>query len=198
MFRVSSEHAGATKYISKLSRPELCRHSRLGSLPAPRRIFMISLALMLIALLAETSCPLTALAARPSGAEEDLTIVEVYSSDSTGKSRASYRVGENLLIWVAVRNDGADLDLLPRGPVVWIELDYVSDDVPFPVGVQFSIQRLPGGGTVIRWGAGFYLNPTNLQLGDYEAHVYISDAMISDGGKFYNASMTSVFTVTGA
>lgn len=169
----------------------------LTSIETERGVLHLSLAAILIFLILQAFL-FTSFGTGIDGAMEDLKILELYGTDPSGKPQAAFKRGESLILWVTVRNDGDDLDFIPRGPIIWIELDYINESVPFTAGVQFSIQRLTGRGATLRWGAGFYLSPTNLPAGYYEARAYISDAMISEGGKFYNATMTFVFTVTTA
>ncbi len=100
------------------------------------------------------------------------------------------------MIWIAILNEGSDLDFMPQGPVVWIEVAYTGGTVPVPMGIQFAIQRIPGGGHKLIWGAGFQLDRGGLPVGRYTANAFVSDKLIAAGGKFYNARMSFDFFVT--
>jgi hypothetical protein len=111
-----------------------------------------------------------------------IAIVALYLSDMRNATKSSFSPGETLIVWVIVRNSGASLE---RG-VIWAEVD---DPSGAPLMVQFQIGGI-GRGAEVRYGFSLTLS-ADAQLGAYRAKAFVSDRMISEGGKFLASQATS-------
>jgi len=108
----------------------------------------------------------------------------------------SFTRGQTLIVWVVVNNSASNLDLLPQGPVIWVEID---DSNNAPLTVQYHLGIILGG-EVTREGFSVALSygpglSSGLPIGTYTATGFVSDKMISQGGRFI-AQVSTNFTVS--
>ncbi|MEM3463141.1 MAG: hypothetical protein QXJ15_05695, partial [Candidatus Bathyarchaeia archaeon] len=114
-----------------------------------------------------------------------VAIAALYLSDMGNATRSTFSPGETLIVWVVVRNAGAPLE---RG-TIWAEVD---DPGGVPLMVQFQIAAIGRGAEV---KAGFSLTlSADAYPGAYKVKAFVSDKMISEGGKFL-ASQAGSFVV---
>jgi len=171
------------------------KRSTHGSPLRGRRIILLGISILSILLL---SSVIWTPGIRTSSAQEvNVEIVGVYTTDSNGTNKTTFSRGQTVIVWVAVRNLGSDLDLSPLGPIIWIEVD---DPRIAPLTVQYHIGVLPGGGRVKREGFSVFLGYSpgfiEIPLGKYSASGFVSDKMISQGGSFFVPQVTITFNVT--
>lgn len=105
----------------------------------------------------------------------NVVITNVYMTDMSRNTKTVFHPGETLIVWVEVVNTGADL----VDGIVWVQI--VSPN-GVPVGVYFHVGLIARGQTV-KEGFGITL-PSNAPLGEYRVTGFVSDRMISEGGKF--------------
>ena len=110
-----------------------------------------------------------------------IRIASLYVTDQSGENRSSFNPGETVIIRVVVQNGGAELE---KG-MIWIEVS-TPNGVPIPpVFVETKIKR----GEMITVGVSTPLSD-DANLGQYTANSYVSNKMISQGGKFLTKSKT--------
>ncbi len=114
-----------------------------------------------------------------------ITIVAVYLTDPAGLNRSGFRPGETAVVRVIVQNGGAEL----KKGMIWVEVDN-PDGVP--ISVTFVETTIGRGGTVTV-GVSTTLAESSVS-GYYNANSYVSDKMISQGGKFF-ANAKTIFQV---
>jgi hypothetical protein len=115
-----------------------------------------------------------------------VVISQVYVTDTTGSPSGVFSVGQTVLIWVIVQNNGA-----PFQGVIWVQ---VLDPNGTPQSIQLQISTL-GTGASVKVGFGFTAS-ANLPHGIYTANALVSDKLISQGGTFL-ASTKTQFALTG-
>ncbi len=115
-----------------------------------------------------------------------VVISQVYVTDTTGSPSGVFSVGQTVLIWVIVQNNGA-----PFQGVIWVQ---VVDPNGTPQSIQLQISTL-GTGVSVKVGFGFTAS-ANLPHGIYTANALVSDKLISQGGTFL-ASTKTQFALTG-
>jgi len=124
-------------------------------------------------------------------------IVGVYTTNMSGANMTTFSRGQTIIVWVAVRNSGSDLDFSPLGPIIWIE---VVDPRNSPFTVQFHIGVLLGGGRISRAGFSVLLaygpGLTDIPLGRYKSNAFVSDKMIALGGSFFAPQVSTTFDVS--
>ena len=114
-----------------------------------------------------------------------ILILSINVTDVNGNAKARFRPGETITIWVVVHNAGAEI---PMG-IIWVEI-YSSRG--HPLTIQFQVTTLKRGDTA---KAGFSIVlPADAPPGTYGAEGYVSDKMISKGGKFH-ANKRTTFAV---
>lgn len=127
----------------------------------------------------------------------NIQIVGVYTTNSTGYNMTTFKRGQTVIVWVAVRNLGSDLDLPPLGPIMWVE---IADPRNAPFTVQFHIGVLLGGGRITRAGFNVRLDYgpgiVDIPTGTYRASGFVSDKMISQGGSFFAPQGSTTFEVS--
>jgi len=116
-----------------------------------------------------------------------VAIVALYLTDLGNASRSAFSPGETLIVWVVVRNTGSPLE---RG-TIWAEVD---DPGGVPLMVQFQITTI-GRGAEVRAGFSLMLS-TGAYLGAYRVKAFVSDKMISEGGKFLANQISSFVVVS--
>jgi len=110
-----------------------------------------------------------------------IRISSLYVTDQSGENRSSFNPGETIIIRVVVQNGGAELE---KG-MIWVEVS-TPNGVPIPpVFVETKIKR----GEMITVGVSTPLSD-DANLGQYTANSYVSNKMISQGGKFLTKSKT--------
>jgi len=110
-----------------------------------------------------------------------IRISSLYVTDQSGENRSSFNPGETVIIRVVVQNGGAELE---KG-MIWVEVS-TPDGVPIPpVFVETKIKR----GEMVTVGVSTPLSD-DANLGQYTANSYVSNKMISQGGKFLTKSKT--------
>jgi len=110
-----------------------------------------------------------------------IRITSLYFTDQSGENRSSFNPGETVIVRVVVQNGGAELE---KG-MIWVEVSN-PDGVPLPpVFVEKNIQR----GETISIGVGTILSD-DANSGEYTANSYVSNKMISQGGKFLTKAKT--------
>ncbi len=111
-----------------------------------------------------------------------VAIAALYLSDMGNATKSIFSPGETLIVWVVVRNVGAPLE---RG-TIWAEVD---DPGGVPLMVQFQITSMGRGAEV---KAGFSLTlSADAYFGAYKVKAFVSDRMISEGGKFLASQVMS-------
>lgn len=115
-----------------------------------------------------------------------VVISQVYITDATGNPSGVFSVGQTILVWVTVQNNGAQFQ-----GVVWVQ---ILDPNGTPQSIQLQISTLPTGASV-KIGFGFTASP-NLPRGIYAANALVSDKLISQGGTFL-VSAKAQFALTG-
>jgi len=114
-----------------------------------------------------------------------ITILSLYLTDIAGHNRSSFTAGETVIVRVVVHNGGADL----KDGMIWVEVDS-PDGVPISVTfIELTITR----GSRVTLGVSTVLAAGSV-TGYYFANSYVSDRMISQGGKFL-ANAKTVFQV---
>jgi uncharacterized protein YfaS (alpha-2-macroglobulin family) len=110
-----------------------------------------------------------------------IRISSLYVTDQSGENRSSFNPGETIIIRVVVQNGGAELE---KG-MIWVEVS-TPNGVPIPpVFVETKIKR----GEMITVGVSTPFSD-DANLGQYTANSYVSNKMISQGGKFLTKSKT--------
>lgn len=116
-----------------------------------------------------------------------IKILSVICTDTNGTVRSNFKVGSTVIVWMLVNNTGADL----TNGLVWIEVDAPNS---VPITVMFQYATLRQGETFI---AGFSITlTTNMSLGQYKAIAFVSNKLISQGGRFLTTPGEATFTVT--
>ncbi|MBS7655127.1 hypothetical protein KEJ50_01275 [Candidatus Bathyarchaeota archaeon] len=115
-----------------------------------------------------------------------VNFVSINITDSTGEAiKSEFTQGESLIIWVTVENSGEILN----NAYVWLEID---DPNGTPIKVDFHVGDLEQGKTITE---GFsFIIPANAVKGIYSTKAFVSDKLISQGGKFL-ASIDAIFMV---
>lgn len=115
-----------------------------------------------------------------------INFVSINITDSTGGTiKSEFTQGESLIIWVTVENSGETLN----NAYVWLEID---DPNGTPIKVDFHIGNLEKDESITE-GFSFTI-PTNGVKGIYSIKAFVSDNLISQGGKFL-ASIDAIFIV---
>jgi uncharacterized protein YfaS (alpha-2-macroglobulin family) len=110
-----------------------------------------------------------------------IRITSLYVTDQSKENRSSFNPGETVIVWVVVQNGGAELE---KG-MIWVEVS-TPDGVPIPpVFVETKIKR----GEMVTIGVSTSLSD-DANSGQYTANSYVSNKMISQGGKFLTKSKT--------
>jgi len=105
----------------------------------------------------------------------NVVITNVYMTDMSRNEKTVFGQGETLIVWVEVVNTGADL----VDGIVWVQI--VSPNGA-PIGVYFHVGLL-GRGQTVKEGFSVILS-TDAPQGEYRVIGFVSDRMISEGGKF--------------
>ena len=109
-----------------------------------------------------------------------ITIVSIYSTDGNDVNKTKFRAGETVRIVMNVANGGADME---EG-IIWVQVD---DPNGIPLQVISIQMMIPN---TVRDSKDPITIRTNFKLvedalsGDYSMNCYVSDKMISRGGKF--------------
>jgi 5-hydroxyisourate hydrolase-like protein (transthyretin family) len=120
-----------------------------------------------------------------SSSTPSITITQIYVTDTTGKPTGVFSIGQTILLWVVVQDDGA-----PLQGVIWVQ---VLDPTGSPRTIQLQISTLNTGASVkVAFG---FTATSNLPLGIYTANALVSDKLISQGGMFL-ASANTQFALT--
>ncbi|MEM4649507.1 MAG: hypothetical protein QXP78_02435 [Candidatus Bathyarchaeia archaeon] len=115
-----------------------------------------------------------------------VNFISINITDPVGETiKSEFTQGESLIIWVTVENSGVTLEKA----YLWVEVD---DPNGTPLGVYFNIGDLEEGKTKTV-GFSFTISP-NAYKGIYTAKAFISNDLISRGGKFL-ASTDAIFMV---
>jgi uncharacterized protein YfaS (alpha-2-macroglobulin family) len=110
-----------------------------------------------------------------------IRIASLYVTDQSGENRSSFNLGETVIVRAVVQNGGAELE---KG-MIWVEVS-TPDGVPIPpVFVETKIKR----GEMVTVGVSTPLSD-DADLGEYTANSYVSNKMISQGGKFLTKAKT--------
>jgi uncharacterized membrane protein len=105
----------------------------------------------------------------------NVVITKVYTTDMGWSVKSVFQPGETLMVWVEVVNTGADL----VDGIVWVQ---IVNPNGVPIKVDFHVGLIAGGQTVKE---GFSITlPADAPQGEYRATSFVSDKMISEGGKF--------------
>jgi len=105
----------------------------------------------------------------------NIVITKVYTTDMRWSAKSVFKPGETLMVWVEVVNTGADL---VEG-IVWVQ---IIDPNGAPIKVDFHVGPIARGQTVKE---GFSITlPVEAPRGEYRVSGFVSDGMISEGGKF--------------
>jgi len=116
----------------------------------------------------------------------NVVITKVYTTDMRWSAKSVFKPGETFMVWVEVVNSGADL---VEG-IVWVQ---VIDPSGAPIKVDFHVGPIAQGQTVKE---GFSITlPVEAPRGEYRVSGFVSDRMISEGGKFL-ATMQVKFKVS--
>lgn len=105
----------------------------------------------------------------------NVVITNVYTTDMSWNVKTVFHPGETLIVWVEVVNTGADL----VDAIVWVQ---IINPNGAPIGVYFHVGLIAQGQTV-REGFSIFLS-ADAPLGEYKVSSFVSDKMISEGGKF--------------
>ncbi|MEM2840936.1 MAG: MG2 domain-containing protein [Candidatus Bathyarchaeia archaeon] len=114
-----------------------------------------------------------------------ITILNLYLTDIAGHNRSSFTPGETVIVRVVVHNGGAEL----KNGMIWVE---VANPEGVPISVTF-IELTISKGSKITLGVSTVLSGGAV-TGYYSANSYVSDKMISQGGKFF-ANAKTIFQV---
>jgi len=110
-----------------------------------------------------------------------IRITSLYFTDQSGENRSSFNPGETVIVRVVVQNGGAELE---KG-MIWVEVS-TPDGVPIPpVFVEKNMER----GETVSIGVSTILSD-DANSGEYTANSYVSNKMISQGGKFLTKAKT--------
>lgn len=104
-----------------------------------------------------------------------VNFVTLYTTDPNGNLTSDFSPGETLIVWLSVENFGANL----TGAYIWMEID---DPEGIPLFVHYDIDDLRTGETATK-GSSFTV-PTAAAKGTYVVRAFVSDKLISQGGKF--------------
>ena len=116
----------------------------------------------------------------------NVVITKVYTTDMKWSAKSVFQPGETLMVWVEVVNTGADL----VDGIVWVQ---ILNPNGAPIGVYFHVGLIARGQTV-KEGFGMTL-PIDAARGEYKVIGFVSDRMISEGGKFLT-TMQEKFNVS--
>ncbi len=116
----------------------------------------------------------------------NIVITSVYTTDMRWNKKDVFHPGDTLMVWVEVVNTGADL----VDGIVWVQ---IVDPNGVPIKVDFHVGTIAGGQTV-KEGFSIALS-IGAPEGDYRVTCFISNKMISEGGKFLT-TMEGKFAVS--
>lgn len=105
-----------------------------------------------------------------------VNFVTLYTTDLNGNLTADFSLGETLIVWLSVENSGANL----TDAFIWMEVD---DPTGIPLKVDFHIEEVLETGETATKGFSFTV-PTTAAKGTYVVRAFVSDKLISQGGKF--------------
>jgi len=108
----------------------------------------------------------------------NVVITSVYMTDMGRNTKTVFHPGETLIVWVEVVNTGADL----IDGIVWVQ---IVNPNGAPIKVDFHVGSIARGQTV-KEGFSIILS-VNAPQGEYRVTSFVSDKMISEGGKFLTA-----------
>lgn len=115
-----------------------------------------------------------------------VVISQVYVTDTTGNPSGVFSVGQTIIVWVILQNNGAQFQ-----GVIWVQ---ILDPNGTPQSIQLQISTLDTGASV-KIGFGFTAS-ANLPRGIYTANALVSDKLISQGGTFLTSAKAQ-FALTG-
>jgi len=115
-----------------------------------------------------------------------VVISQVYLTDTAGNPSGVFLVGQTILVWVILQNNGA-----PFQGVIWVQ---ILDPNGTPRSIQLQVSTL-GTGASVKVGFGFTAS-ANLPRGIYAANALVSDKLISQGGTFLTSAKVQ-FALTG-
>jgi len=115
-----------------------------------------------------------------------VVISQVYVTDTSGNPSGVFSVGQTILVWVILQNNGA-----PFQGVIWVQ---ILDPTGTPRSIQLQVSTL-GTGASVKVGFGFTASG-NLPRGIYAANALVSDKLISQGGTFLTSAKAQ-FVLTG-
>ena len=115
-----------------------------------------------------------------------VVISQVYVTDTTGNPSGVFSVGQTILVWVILQNNGAQFQ-----GVIWVQ---ILDPNGTPQSIQLQISTLDTGASV-KIGFGFTAS-ANLPRGIYVVNALVSDKLISQGGIFLTSAKAE-FALTG-
>jgi len=121
-----------------------------------------------------------------SSSTPSVVISQVYVTDTSGNPSGVFTVGQTILVWVILQNNGA-----PFQGVIWIQ---ILDPNGTPRSIQLQASKLDTGASV-KVGFGFTAS-INLPRGIYVANAFVSDKLISQGGTFLTSAKVQ-FALTG-
>jgi len=107
-----------------------------------------------------------------------VVISQVYFTDTSGNPSGVFSVGQTILVWVILQNNGA-----PFQGVIWLQ---ILDPNGTPRSVQTQISGLDTG-TSVKVTFEFTAS-ANLPRGIYAANALVSDKLISQGGTFLTSA----------
>ncbi len=113
-----------------------------------------------------------------------ITIRQIRITGQNGTEQALFRPGDTLVVWVVVENSGA---VLPRA-MIWVQ---VRDPNGVPISITINVELNFQG---IKEIAVFISLSSNAVAGTYSVNAFVSDNLISMGGKFL-ASAQAQFAV---
>ncbi len=113
-------------------------------------------------------------------ASPSITITKVYSTDASDVSKIEFASGETVKVILSITNGGAELS----NGIIWVEV-VDPNGVPLQViSIQMGIQNtVKGDGGPINISVNFRLS-NEASSGYYMMDGYVSDKVISEGGKF--------------
>jgi hypothetical protein len=120
------------------------------------------------------------------GQASDATIIirDVRLTDTNGEEQALFQAGATLVVWVVVENAGAALERA----MIWVQ---VRDPNGVPIFISIHLEQ---GLVGIKEVAVFITLSSNATVGVYTVNAFVSDNLISKGGKFL-ASQQAQFAV---
>jgi len=104
-----------------------------------------------------------------------IKITSVKITDATGNVQTTFTKEAMVTVWVTVQNQGLDLE----NGLIWIEIDDPNDT---PIAVMYQYATVSQGQTST---VGFSAKiSTDQPIGEYAARAFVSDKLISQGGRF--------------